>query len=97
MSKYLIEVPHEATEAACDRAISIFVRSGSHFLANAEWGCGDGEHKAWLIVETENKDQARAIVPPSLRPQAKIVALEQFRLEDMEKNLRQHQSPEPAA
>jgi len=51
MEKYLIEVPHEATKAACVNAVRVFLQTGSHFLANADWGCHDGEHKAWLLVE----------------------------------------------
>ncbi len=96
MAKYLIEVPHEPNKASCDRAILIFTTSGSHFLANADWGCGDGEHKAWMIVESENKEQARSIVPPSLRPQAKVVALEQFRLQDVERMSGYHPPKETA-
>ena len=80
MAKYLIEVPHEANKEACDRAIRVFMDSGSHFLVNAEWGCGDGEHKAWMIVDVENKDQARLIVPPFYRPQTRIVGLTRWQL-----------------
>ncbi len=84
MEKYLIEVPHEATEEACINAVKVFMQTGSHFLANADWGCYDGEHKAWLLVETENKDQARQVVPPAFRHEAKIVALHTFTREEME-------------
>jgi len=90
VAKYLIEVPHEAEKVACARTVQIFLSSGSHFLTNAEWGCGDGEHKAWMIVEVENKEEARSIVPPSYRPQAKIVALNRFQLEEIDKVLRHH-------
>lgn len=84
MKKYLIEVPHEATTAACLNAVQVFLQTGSHFLANADWGCHDGEHKAWLLVEVENKDQARQIVPPVFRSIAKIVLLHTFTREEME-------------
>lgn len=84
MEKYLIEVPHEATEAACNNAIRIFLETGSHFLRQADWGCHDGEHKAWLMVEAENKDQARQIVPSLFRPVAKIVKLHTFTRTEMD-------------
>jgi len=84
MEKYLIEVPHEATKSACINAVRIFLQTGSHFLRQAEWGCYDGEHKAWLIVEVENKDQARQIVPSLFRPDAKITKLHTFTREEME-------------
>ncbi len=92
MAKYLIEVPHEAEKVACARTVQIFLNSGSHFLANADWGCGDGEHKAWMIVEVENKQEARSIVPPSYRPEAKIVALNQFWLDETDQ-IRLHHGP----
>lgn len=35
MSKFLIEVPHEADPVACTRAIHVFLNTGSHFLAES--------------------------------------------------------------
>jgi hypothetical protein len=84
MEKYLIEVPHEDTKTACVNAVRVFLQTGSHFLANAEWGCYDGEHKAWLLVEAENKNQARMIVPPAFRSEAKIVKLHTFTRKEMD-------------
>jgi len=84
MEKYLIEVSHEPTKSACMNAVQIFLQTGSHFLAQADWGCHAGEHKAWLIVEVENKDQARQILPSAFRPDSKIVKLHTFTREEME-------------
>jgi hypothetical protein len=84
MEKFLIEVPHEATYSACVNAIRVFLQTGSHFLRQAEWGCHDGEHKAWLIVEVENKDEARQIVPSLFRSDAKVVLLHTFTRAEME-------------
>jgi len=89
MIKHLIEVPHDSHKVACALAARIFLTSGNHFLANAEWGCEDGEHKAWMIIETENKEQARSILPAAYRQQAKIVALNRFELEEINEALRQ--------
>ncbi len=83
MEKYLIEVPHENTKTACMYAIRIFLETGSHFLAQADWGCLDDEHKAWLIVEAENKDEVRQIIPSAFRSKAKIVKLHTFTREEM--------------
>ena len=90
MSKFLIEVPHEAERTACLRAIQAFLSSGSHFVANADWGCRDGDHRAWIVVDVASKDEARAIVPPVFRPQAKIVALNNFTLRDLEGMFQEH-------
>lgn len=84
MNKYLIVVPHEATKEACINAVRVFMQTGSHFLANADWGCYDGEHKAWFLAEVENKEQALQIVPPAYREKAKITLLHKFTREEME-------------
>ncbi len=91
MSRYLVEVPHDAERAACARVVQIFLKTGSHFLTHADWGCMDGEHKAWFIAEVSSKEEARSILPPGLRPQARIVGLNSFTVEQIEKILDQHQ------
>jgi len=90
MSKFLIEVPHEANTAACLRAARIFLTTGSHFLSHADWGCFDGVHKAWLIMDLENKEQARNILPPAYRPHARITQLNTFSMEQIEEIGRHH-------
>lgn len=90
MPRFLIEVPHEPEEKACALAIRLLLKTGSHYLTNAEWGCTDGEHKGWLIVEVDSKEQARSILPPVYRSQAKIVKLNRFTLEEIEDILRHH-------
>jgi hypothetical protein len=78
MSKYLIEVPHEGDKESCMRAIRVFKETGSHFLSHAEWGCTDGEHKAWMIVEIDSKEAAKKILPAAYKMNAKITRLSQF-------------------
>lgn len=90
MQRYLIEVPHESSTRACNRAIDSFLRTGSHFLTHADWGCKDGEHKAWFIVEAESKDEARNVVPADYRPHAKVTRLTQFKREDIPETMRIH-------
>ena len=82
--RFLIEVPHEGTMAACVRAVEVFLEAGSHFLTHADWGCKDGEHKAWMVVEVDSKDEARGIVPPAYRSHAKVVQLNEFTMKDLE-------------
>jgi hypothetical protein len=78
MPRFLVEVPHENRKEACEMAKQAFLATGSHFMAQADWGCGDHEHKAWLIVEVEGKEQARAMLPALFRQDAKIVELEKY-------------------
>jgi hypothetical protein len=92
MPKFLIEVPHEAEMLACARVVQVFLNTGSHFLTHADWGCMDGEHKAWIIVEVDSKEEARCILPPPFRAQAKIVGLNKFSIEEIHQILSHHPS-----
>lgn len=83
MKKFLIEVPHGADKHACEQAIQIFLQTGSHFLTHADWGCEDGEHKAWMIVDVENKEEAMMILPSLFRHDAKIIQLRCYTAEDL--------------
>jgi len=90
MEKYLIEVPHEGDKASCIRAVQIFLSSGSHFVTNAEWGCMDGDHKAWLMVEVENKEAAMRILPSGYRTDAKITKIHKFTREELNMSILDH-------
>jgi hypothetical protein len=91
MARFLIEVPHEAEKVACARAVRILLTTGSHFLTHADWGCLDGEHVGRIVVDVESKEEARAIVPPAYRSQARIVQLNKFTLEEIDEILRHHE------
>lgn len=90
MARFLIEVPHEAKREECARAVHYFLNTGSHFMTHADWGCLDGEHKGWITVEAESKDEARDMVPQNFRSQAKIVRLNKFTMEEIDDILRHH-------
>ena len=77
-------------EVECARVIEIFLKTGSHFLSKADWGCTDGEHKAWIIVDVDEKEEARAILPPAFRSEAKIVKLSYFTMDDVDEVLQRH-------
>ena len=91
MSRFLIEVPHEAEKNACLRAAQTLLKTGSHFLTHADFGCLAGEHKAWIIVDVASKEAARAILPTEYRSQSKVVPLNKFTLEEIEELLSHHQ------
>ena len=91
MPKFLIEVPHEAEKIACALVVKVFLETGSHFLSNADWGCLDGVHKAWIILEAESKEEARYVLPPAYRSQAEIIPLNKFTMEEIDEILSAHQ------
>ena len=90
MTRYLIEVPHEETKEACLLAIRVFMETGSHFVTNADWGCSDHVHKAWIVADLESKDQALGLLPPLFRRVATVVALERYGPEDLQRSAGQH-------
>ena len=51
MAKFLIEVPHPEETVACARVVDVFLKTGSHYLTGADWGCKDGVHKSWMLVD----------------------------------------------
>jgi hypothetical protein len=83
MPRFFVEVPHQNTKGACNMAIKLFQETGSHFMTNADWGCEDGEHKAWFTVEIEDKESVLQIIPPMLRRGTKIVEVKKFTFQDM--------------
>jgi hypothetical protein len=63
MDRYLVESPHDAGE--CDAIIKEIHAAG--YLHHFEWGCHDGAHCGWAIIETDNREHARQIVPWKIR------------------------------
>lgn len=90
MARFLIEVPHGADKSSCEEAIRVFLQTGSHFLTHAEWGCKDNDHKAWLIVELESKQDALGVLPSTYRHDAKVVELTRFTVEAAESMKEEH-------
>ncbi len=85
MNRYVIE-SHHAPEN-CDQALKDMNSAG--YLHYFEWGCKDDVHVGWAIVDAENIEHARQMVPWYLRDQARIVRLVKF--EVMEDELHQKQ------
>ena len=92
MARFLIEVSHEAEAVACARVVKVFLASGSHLLTHADWGCMDGDHRAWLIVDVASKNEAMAIVPPAFRTAARVVGLNSFSMSQIDEILKRHPS-----
>ena len=91
-TKFLIEVPHPEATVACARVVKVFLETGSHYLSHADWGCKDGVHKSWFVAEVDSKEEARNLVPPAFRAQAKVVQLNSFTMKDIDDILHHHES-----
>jgi hypothetical protein len=74
MNRYLIETPH--TDSNCLLLVDQVQAMG--YLHNFDWGCKNGVHCGWAIIEAENEEQARLAVPPVVRGEARVVQLVKF-------------------
>lgn len=81
MDRYLIETPH--TDEECLGLLEQILAAG--YLHNFDWGCTDGDHTGWAIVEAENLEQAKLAVPTMVRAKARVVRLNKFTDEDVQR------------
>ena len=74
MDRFLIETPHR--EQDCLNLIQLLraQRYPTHF----DWGCMNGVHTGWAVIEADNEVEARLAVPPLVRGQARIVKVTKF-------------------
>ncbi len=50
----------------------------------------DGDHRAWIVIECDTKEEARMTVPPPFRAKAHIIGLNKFSIEAMDMLLKRH-------
>lgn len=81
MDRYLIETRH--TDEECLGLLDQVLASG--YLHNYDWGCEDGDHTGWAIIEAENREQAMLSVPSLVRSKVRIVKLNKFTDEDVQR------------
>jgi hypothetical protein len=59
-------------------------------VTHADWGCLDGVHSCWVIVEAASRDEARMVLPPADRAGARVVRLTRLDLAQVDELERQH-------
>ncbi len=92
MPKFLIEFHHSSEYEGCVRALDAIQQYGSHLITNADWGCSDGVHTGWLIVDMDNREEARLLVPPQYRADSRIVQLRKFTRDEIQQMKRELES-----
>lgn len=80
MDKYIIESSHDAKD--CLHILDLILAQG--YLTHYEWGCKDGVHIGWAIVEAESREKALLTVPSLIRDKARAVKLNKFTDEDVQ-------------
>lgn len=80
-STYMVSSPHTAEE--CLAALDEFAASGKNTLDNWYWGCMDGDHTGYEIVNAGSKEAALKTVPENLRAKAKATKLSKVTAEQV--------------
>jgi len=91
MKKFLVISEH--TREDCVKAVQHFKQYHMNFMTHFEWGCKDGDHRAYAFVDAESHDHARMAVPPALRDKSRAVCVVRF----TEKDLKRDPHKNPAA
>ena len=74
MPRYLVISNHTGPD--CTNAIRQVLAIG--YLTHYDWGCKDGVHTGWAVIEGESKAEALMSVPTFLRDKAQVVELTKF-------------------
>jgi len=80
MKKFLVISHHSGEE--CVKALKETLAIG--WLTHFEWGCKDGVHTGWAILEAEDKNQAMLSIPTFLRGKGQAVRLTNFNPDTVE-------------
>jgi hypothetical protein len=79
MDRFLVTAPHTAKE--CSAVLKQLLYTG--YITHFEWGCMDGDHTGWAIIEADNPKEAVMVVPPTQRPSARVVRLKKYSPEEI--------------
>ena len=71
MARYMIRSPH--TKEECLRALDEELVKGKGILEKFDFGCKEGDHTAYAIVDVNSRNDALNLVPTFLQNKASIV------------------------
>ena len=81
MDRFLVISPHTAED--CKRALKEVYAAG--YITHFDWGCMDGDHTGWVVLEAADAKEALMVVPALQRQAARAVKLVKFAPSDVEK------------
>ena len=79
MDRYLVILPH--TSEDCRKVLKQIESIGA--ITHFDWGCKDGDHTGYVLLEAESKPQALMVVPTLERHQARVIKLNRFSPEEV--------------
>ncbi len=74
--KYLVVTPHQPEE--CLDVLDDLSTKDKKLLSQIEWGCTDGDHTGYLLVDADSKDAAIKKLPEKERAKAKAIKMAKF-------------------
>lgn len=74
MPQYMIELSHSSSD--CVEALKDIDPKAQDFLGDVYWGCMTGRHDGWAVVEADNEQHARDMVPDQIRNQVQVTQVE---------------------
>jgi hypothetical protein len=74
MDRYLVEIPHRKRD--CFKVTQLLDAQGN--LMRFDWGCRSGVHAGWAVIEADDVAEARLVIPPLARGQARVVKICKF-------------------
>jgi hypothetical protein len=72
----MVETKHTAEQ--CLTALDAMADKSPKMLKVTEWGCMAGDHTGYAFIQGENEEAVRAMLPETLRADAKIVKVSKF-------------------
>ncbi len=81
MPTYLIKSAHDSKQ--CIRALDEELAKGPDVLDQFVYGCHDGDHTGYAIVEAASKEDAMSLVPDMLQPNAVITQVDKYNADDI--------------
>jgi hypothetical protein len=76
MTRYLITSSHGPGE--CRRVLEEELAKGSAVLEKFVYGCRDGDHTGYAIVEAKSRSDALGLVPDFLQDNACVARVDKF-------------------
>jgi hypothetical protein len=87
MPLFEIESPHTPEE--CAEGLKD-LQSNKEVLNKFVWGCQLGSHTGWALVEAQNENAARDLIPKIVRGKARVTQVEKFTPEQVKDMLKMH-------
>jgi hypothetical protein len=86
MPEYMIEIEHAPEE--CTQALKEMMDYDEDLIEMFIWGCRSGIHKGWALVEADNIDDVKGVMPPSVKDKVRVTEVARFAADELR---RQHE------